>query len=467
MSSNIPQEKLISLVEQSTLERDKAINTLSNLQVENLNLKNSNLSLMNENQKNMNIILNNKTLVDNTDKKIKEYINKLMENEKEITDISLKCERYENENLNLKYQLDYYKNMYKEMENRKNNEITCLRNLLNEKEKENEKLKKNNEEYQEKLNDLNLKISLNNMENEKLKIDNDKLLTIIDSNNDTVNLANIEKNNIDKMKRNFEKEKNNLILENDKLLNKIKILNEEKEKNSLEYESNIKKNNENFIKNLNEVKDNYENILKEKFEDFNNLKGDYISMKLDRDKYLSDYKILENDYKNLNDNYKLDYEKNLKSNHDNQINNKKLELQYQDKIKLLYERNSFLESENEKLTKEIESYSGIKNLQGKLAKNDLEINNEINNIRNENKKLLEKNEELESDYNNLQLKYKNLLANCDLRVNTYELTFKDMNDRNIEENIKKLLKEQEEITGKLKEHINENNKNIAFISKFE
>ena len=463
MSSDPFKEKLISLVEQSNLERDRAMNTVSNLQVENLNLKNTNLDLLNRNQQNMNIILNNQTLVNNSDQKIKEYMNKLMENEKEKNDINLQCERLEKENLIYKNQLNYYKNIYNEMEKRKNNEIICLKNLLNEKEKENEKLKKNNEEFNDKINDLNLKIQMNNMENEKLKIENDKLIAIIDSNNDTVNLANVEKNNIDKIKKNFLKEKNNLILENDRLLNKIKILNEENEKNSLEYESNLKKNNENFVKNLNEVKENYEKILQEKFEDLNNLKGDYISMKIERDKCLSDFKILENDYKNLNDNYKVDYEKNLKDNYDN----KKLENQFQDKIKYLIERNVILETENEKLNKEIESYSDIKNLQGKLAKNDSEINNEINKIKNENKNLLEKNEELENDYNNLQIKYRNLLANCDLRINTYELTFKDMCDRNIEENIQKLLKEQDEITGKLKEHINESNKTIAFNSKIE
>ena len=190
-------------------------------------------------------------------------------------------------------------------------------------------------------------------------------------------------------------------------------------------------------------------------------------MKLDRDKYLSDFKILENDYNNLKENYKVDYEKNLKDHHENLIDKKKLENQFQDKIKYLVERNDFLETQNEKLNKEIESYSDIKNLQGKLAKNDLEINNEINKIKNENKNLLEKNEELENDYNNLQIKYRNLLANCDLRINTYELTFKDMCNRNIEENIQKLLKEQDEITDKLKEHINESNKTIAFNSKIE
>jgi len=99
MSTDPFKEKLISLVEQSNLERDKAMNTLSNLQVENLNLKNTNLDLINRNQQNMNIILSNQNLVNNTDKKIKEYINKLMENEKEKTDINLKCERLEKDNL--------------------------------------------------------------------------------------------------------------------------------------------------------------------------------------------------------------------------------------------------------------------------------------------------------------------------------------------------------------------------------
>ena len=449
-------DDLVTMIENANFERDKAKNDYDQLRVKYESLKKSYNNLNSTFAQTRTLSLESINIKNLAEKKLKENYTLLLESEKKYSSVSNKVDRLEHENALLNSQLEHFKLIYEEMENRKNAEVKCLEGNLTNLKMKYENLKKENDESKNKISDLNLKIKQLQTEKDLIKNDNDHLTKIIENSNLTVQTAEEKSKQIDSIVKGYQEQINESNLEKEKLGMKINMQVDQMNKMNEDFNRILNEKNEQFDNALTEVKNKYETILSDKNEEMNLLKGDYITMKIERDKYVTEYNILKNEIEKMSSTFREENEKNMKRNKENEDNTMRIQNHFQDKIRLITERNDFLEKENQTLTKQLnelkEQEKKRNDLYGRLTKNESELNEEIAKMRNTAANYEKENVELKKKINKLEIKYKEFEDSSMIRIKALSSTLNNRNDiyNNIEKKVYEIMIEQEGITTKMK-----------------
>ena len=449
-------DDLVSMIENANFERDKAKNDYDQLRVKYESLKKSYNNLNSTFAQTRTLSLESINIKNLAEKKLKENYTLLLESEKKYSSVANKVARLEHENALLNSQLEHFKLIYEEMENRKNAEVKCLEGNLTNLKMKYENIKKENDESKNKISDLNLKIKQLQTEKDLIKNDNDHLTKIIENSNLTVQTAEEKSKQIDSIVKGYQKQINESNLEKEKLGMKINMQVDQMNKMNEDFNRILHEKNEQFDNAITEVKNKYETILNDKNEEMNLLKGDFITMKIERDKYVTEYNILKNEIEKMSSTFREENEKNMKRNKENEDNTMRIQNHFQDKIRLITERNDFLEKENQTLTKQLnelkEQEKKRNDLYGRLTKNESELNEEIAKMRNTAANYEKENVELKKKINKLEIKYKEFEDSSMIRIKALSSTLNNRNDiyNNIEKKVYEIMIEQEGITTKMK-----------------
>ena len=449
-------DDLVTMIENANFERDKAKNDYDQLRVKYESLKKSYNNLNSTFAQTRTLSLESINIKNLAEKKLKENYTLLLESEKKYSSVSNKVDRLEHENALLNSQLEHFKLIYEEMENRKNAEVKCLEGNLTNLKMKYENLKKENDESKNKISDLNLKIKQLQTEKDLIKNDNDHLTKIIENSNLTVQTAEEKSKQIDSIVKGYQEQINESNLEKEKLGMKINMQVDQMNKMNEDFNRILNEKNEQFDNAITEVKNKYETILNDKNEEMNLLKGDFITMKIERDKYVTEYNILKNEIEKMSSTFREENEKNMKRNKENEDNTMRIQNHFQDKIRLITERNDFLEKENQTLTKQLnelkEQEKKRNDLYGRLTKNESELNEEIAKMRNTAANYEKENVELKKKINKLEIKYKEFEDSSMIRIKALSSTLNNRNDiyNNIEKKVYEIMIEQEGITTKMK-----------------
>ena len=449
-------DDLVTMIENANFERDKAKNDYDQLRVKYESLKKSYNNLNSTFAQTRTLSLESINIKNLAEKKLKENYTLLLESEKKYSSVSNKVDRLEHENALLNSQLEHFKLIYEEMENRKNAEVKCLEGNLTNLKMKYENIKKENDESKNKISDLNLKIKQLQTEKDLIKNDNDHLTKIIENSNLTVQTAEEKSKQIDSIVKGYQKQINESNLEKEKLGMKINMQVDQMNKMNEDFNRILNEKNEQFDNAITEVKNKYETILNDKNEEMNLLKGDFITMKIERDKYVTEYNILKNEIEKMSSTFREENEKNMKRNKENEDNTMRIQNHFQDKIRLITERNDFLEKENQTLTKQLnelkEQEKKRNDLYGRLTKNESELNEEIAKMRNTAANYEKENVELKKKLNKLEIKYKEFEDSSMIRIKALSSTLNNRNDiyNNIEKKVYEIMIEQEGITTKMK-----------------
>ena len=449
-------DDLVSMIENANFERDKAKNDYEQLRVKYESLKKSYNNLNSTFAQTRTLSLESINIKNLAEKKLKENYTLLLESEKKYSSVANKVDRLEHENALLNSQLEHFKLIYEEMENRKNAEVKCLEGNLTNLKMKYENIKKENDESKNKISDLNLKIKQLQTEKDLMKNDNDHLTKIIENSNLTVQTAEEKSKQMDSIVKGYQKQINESNLEKEKLGMKINMQVDQMNKMNDDINRILNEKNEQFDNALTEVKNKFETILSDKNEEMNLLKGDYITMKIERDKYVTEYTILKNEIEKMSSTFREENEKNMKRNKENEDNTMRIQNHFQDKIRLITERNDFLEKENQTLTKQLnelkEQEKKRNDLYGRLTKNESELNEEIAKMKNTAANYEKENLELKKKINKLEIKYKELEDSSMIRIKALGSTLNNRNDiyNNIEKKVYEIMIEQEGITTKMK-----------------
>ena len=449
-------DDLVTMIENANFERDKAKNDYDQLRVKYESLKKSYNNLNSTFAQTRTLSLESINIKNLAEKKLKENYTLLLESEKKYSSVSNKVDRLEHENALLNSQLEHFKLIYEEMENRKNAEVKCLEGNLTNLKMKYENIKKENDESKNKISDLNLKIKQLQTEKDLIKNDNDHLTKIIENSNLTVQTAEEKSKQIDSIVKGYQKQINESNLEKEKLGMKINMQVDQMNKMNEDFNRILNEKNEQFDNAITEVKNKYETILNDKNEEMNLLKGDFITMKIERDKYVTEYNILKNEIEKMSSTFREENEKNMKRNKENEDNTMRIQNHFQDKIRLITERNDFLEKENQTLTKQLnelkEQEKKRNDLYGRLTKNESELNEEIAKMRNTAANYEKENVELKKKINKLEIKYKEFEDSSMIRIKALSSTLNNRNDiyNNIEKKVYEIMIEQEGITTKMK-----------------
>ena len=331
INNNMPKTEKMEFKEKMIYEEQ-----INRLKSENNNLKNQLFNLQN---------------------KFSQEMEEMTKIENELNIKKTTIDRLEIDNKAFKSEINDYKEAYNSLEIRKNNETENLINELKD-------IRINIDNYKNKNKLLEEQISKFKVENSHLKQENDSLKFDRDYLNKALQESNMMKQNIE------EKEKD--------IDNRVKTIQEKEEKLKYEKEQlNTKKRmKENHINNINKeygnllkekindyeiinnmTKNKYEDIIKNKDNEIKELKGNILSYKIEKDKYLYDYNLVQSEYDKLyqqfhieNDNYIKKYEEAQ-----NKLNN--LEGQYVGTINDLKIRNENLEHEKKMMQSELNTLS--------------------------------------------------------------------------------------------------------------
>ena len=377
INNNMPKTEKMGFKEKMIYEEQ-----INRLKSENSNLKNQLFNLQN---------------------KFSQEMEEMTKIENELNIKKTTIDRLEIDNKAFKSEINDYKEAYNSLEIRKNNETENLINELKD-------IRINIDNYKNKNKLLEEQISKFKVENSHLKQENDSLKFDRDYLNKALQESNMMKQNIE------EKEKD--------IDNRVKTIQEKEEKLKYEKEQlNTKlRMKENHINNINKeygnllkekindyeiinnmTKNKYEDIIKNKDNEIKELKGNILSYKIEKDKYLYDYNLVQSEYDKLyqqfhieNDNYIKKYEEAQ-----NKLNN--LEGQYIGTINDLKIRNENLEHEKKMIQSELNSISkrekNLEEMMKKIEKSEEDLRREYNDIKKRKDEELKKNsaytEELE------------------------------------------------------------------------
>ena len=79
-------------------------------------------------------------------------------------------------------------------------------------------------------------------------------------------------------------------------------------------------------------------------------------MKIERDKYLTEYNIVKNEIEKMSATYREENEKNVQKHKESEQSAIRLQNHFQDKLRLINERNEQLEKENKILLEKVKEY---------------------------------------------------------------------------------------------------------------
>ena len=398
---SISKNDILSLIEKSQLERDRAISNYSNLKMDYNSLQKEYNSLKSKFDS-MEIDLKKAISKSSfSELKLKENINELFSKEKKLTELTGQNEVL-SRNINmLENQISKYKNIYGDLKSRANKEISSIKSSLEETQKEKEEVMRENTNIKRELNKYKFKNKLLEKENETIKSDNDNLMKIIQEHNDIVKTSEAKMISFDNTIKEYKNQINDLNLEIDKLKAENKLQKEYSDKFKNYFEDKIIMSDNNFEESLNNMRKNFQKKISAKINEYNALKSEYINTKIEKDKFYTDFTMLKED---INENNKRFQQQYLELKEEKQ--RKEIEFNREighlnEKVNILIEENLKLKNENNELENKINELKEEDDIKEKLEKKNEEINKEVNKINKKNEELIQENEMLTNKINEL------------------------------------------------------------------
>ena len=393
---NINKDNIISFLEKLKVERDNAVANYSNLKMDFNNLKREyEESKIKLNSLEAELIkVNSKFSF--SEQKLHENIQNLFSTEKKLSEVTNQKDSLQRNNDFLEKQLSQYKSIYLDNKTRSEKEINVLRLDLEEIQKEKEELRKINYSIKGDINKYIFKSKLLTQENETLKNDNDHLIKILEESNQIVKASEAKSLSIDNTIKEYKKQIYDLNLELEKLKLEIKLQKEYNNNFKEFFSEKINICDQNFEAALNEIRINMHKKVEEKISEYNILKADFLNAKIERDKFCSEFTLLNDDYKSAREIFQkqfLDIQKEKKEK-ESEMNR---QIGYlNDKLQALLNENNVLKAKINKLESNNKELVQEKNVREKLEMKNKEINGEIGKIKQENEDLQRENDELKT-----------------------------------------------------------------------
>ena len=393
---NISKDNIISFLEKLKVERDNAVANYSNLKMDFNNLKREyEESKIKLNSLEAELIKANSKF-SFSEQKLHENIQNLFSTEKKLSEVTNQKDSLQRNNDFLEKQLFQYKSIYLENKTRSEKEINVLRLDLEEIQKEKEELRKINYSIKGDINRYIFKSKLLTQENETLKNDNDHLIKILEESNQIVKASEAKSLSIDNTIKEYKKQIYDLNLELEKLKLEIKLQKEYNNNSKESFSEKINICDQNFEAALNEIRINMHKKVEEKISEYNILKADFLNAKIERDKFCSEFTLLNDDYKSAREIFQkqfLDIQKEKKEK-ESEMNR---QIGYlNDKLQALLNENNVLKTKINKLESNNKELVQEKNVREKLEMKNKEINEEIGKIKQENEDLQRENDELKT-----------------------------------------------------------------------
>ena len=374
MMFNTMKENYNNLLNKQKYEYKEKIDNeeiINKLKIENNNIKNQIFNLQN---------------------KLKQEIDEKMKTENDLNIMQREVDGLEIDNKTLKRELNEYKENYNSLEIRKNNETENLINELKDIRINIDNYKNKNKNLEEQNSKFKFENAQLKQENEGLKFDRDKLTKILSDSDMTIQNAIEKEKNVENIIKGYKKKAEEINLEKEKLNIKIKLKENQINKINTEYGNLLKEKLNQYEISNNITKNKYEDIIKNKDNEIRELKANILSYKIEKDKYLYDYNLIQSEYDKIyqqfnieNDGYIKKYEESqnklnnitneyLGTINDLKIKNVNLEDElkrmkndmnksnqngktFEQKIKYLEKREDELKKENDELKKNNDDYS--------------------------------------------------------------------------------------------------------------
>ena len=344
---------------------------INKLKIENNNIKNQLFSLQNKFKQEI-------------DEKTK------IENDSNLKQIEI--DRLNIDNQTLKKELNEYKDAYNSLEMRKNNETDNLINELKDKRNDIDDYKNKNKRLEEQNSKYKVENAQLKQENDGLKFDRDKLTKIMSDSDMAIQNAIEKEKYADNLIKSYKKKADEINLEKEKLNIKIRMKENQINKINAEYGNLLKeKLNEYEISN-NITKNKYEDIIKNKDNEIRELKASILSYKIEKDKYFSDYNLIQSEYDKIYQQFNIENDGYIKKYEESQNKLNNIENEYIGKINDLTIKNENYEGE----------LKAIKNEYNKYKLSEKTNEQKIRNLEREGDELKRQNEELRRKSDNLE-----------------------------------------------------------------
>ncbi len=345
------------------------------------------------------------------EEKIKENNNQIMINETKIIEINSENESLKIKNSNLKERLVYYKDQYDDLEIRKNQEIESSYKELQEL-KDSEINNKTKFSLMEEDNQ-NLRFDLNRLKNENsvLRFDLDHLSKVIEESNNAVKNALEKERGLDMMIKNHKKKVDEANLEKDKSVVKQKLLEKQIIKLTDDNFKLFTEKHIQFEEQIDNSKTKFYQILNLKDDEIANLKADIFSIKIEKDKYFTEYIILKKEIENFSKMFSGEIEKYVKKYEETEKTAIRKEKDLNEKIGNLTKKLEECEFIKCNFQKEFEIFKNSekerKNSMEKASKNDEFKSRELNKYKEKYDILIKENESLNKELHKQNINFNN------------------------------------------------------------
>ena len=275
---------------------------------------------------------------------------------------------------------------------RKNNETDNLINELKDKRNDIDDYKNKNKRLEEQNSKYKVENAQLKQENDGLKFDRDKLTKIMSDSDMAIQNAIEKEKYADNLIKSYKKKADEINLEKEKLNIKIRMKENQINKINAEYGNLLKeKLNEYEISN-NITKNKYEDIIKNKDNEIRELKASILSYKIEKDKYFSDYNLIQSEYDKIYQQFNIENDGYIKKYEESQNKLNNIENEYIGKINDLTIKNENYEGE----------LKAIKNEYNKYKLSEKTNEEKIRNLEREGDELKRQNEELRRKNDNLE-----------------------------------------------------------------
>jgi hypothetical protein len=288
--------------------------------------------------------------------KIKENTNKMIMNDKKLGETIQSSEKWEIENRYLKQEVSNFKELYNDLEFRKNSEIDLLmRDIQSNKLKENEL--KNKVAYLEEENaEVRFENNKLKQENYISNLDCEHLGKLVEESNFAVKSAEEKEKHIDSIIKQHKKKAEEAILEKEKSLMKQKLMEKQIAKITEDFSKLLSDKQNQYEQFIDSTKSNFDTIVNKKEDEVSMLKTDNISLRIEKDKYMSEYKSIKSEYDKLFYNYREDNEKYIKKFEESEKTGFRIQSGLQEKLNNLTRKVEQLEYEKAVVEQELTIY---------------------------------------------------------------------------------------------------------------
>ena len=454
------KEKLMAVIENSKYQNEYNQNMFNDMKekYENISRERDTLIDTIQKTKNDNDYLNNEVM--KLQNQLKENSISLTKIEKEkntfksqLDKLQIETKIFKNEGLN-------FQDLCNEIEARKNKEIETLQTTLVSKQNEIDSLKQKQKINEEKISNYKFDLSQLKQENEAIKYDRDHLTKIIEDSSLAVQSADEKEKHFDKIVKNYQQKHEAIVLENEKLSQKLKMQQNQFSKFTNDYTSLIKEKCDQYENLLNLSKNKYETLLNNKNDELALLKTELTSTKIEKDKYASEYKLLKSEFDRINNAFKSDNANYIAKYEESQAKLTSMLTSYEEKVSELNIKLAKLESENRQNSTELTSFRSNEKLREaqffKMTQNENLLMNQLNKTKEQLSFYMKSNEDNVKEKERLiamyETKVKNLQEEHDIKIVTLENTINFQKDQLAMVEVKAfdMLKKQEGLTEKFK-----------------